>query len=502
MTAPNAITPYDQLAQHQRELSALGNAAGILSWDRETMMPKGAADGRAEQLATLSAVMHRMATDSKVGDLIANAANQNGLNEWQRRNVALIKRSFEKQQALPESLVTRISRAESESLLKWEAAKEANDWTVWLPAFTELLAASRDANTIIGEKFGLTPYDAALDGFEMGNRLATIQPMFAELEAFLRDLLPKAMEHQAKARVDGDLSGNYPADKQKELCLQVMQALGFDANRGRLDVSVHPFCGGADGDVRITTRYRTDEFAPALFGLVHETGHALYELSRPAEYAFQPVGGALGMMVHESQSLLMEMQVGQSIEFLTWVTPLITAVFPALAGRISPALVRQELCAVNPSLIRVDADEVTYPLHIILRTEIESQLMNGTMAAKDARDAWMSGMQRLLGVTPPDDKKGILQDVHWPSAALGYFPCYTQGAILAAQLFQAALQAHPSIRSEIGQGKFTTLTTWLRDNIHSQGSLYEASQLIQRATGQPLSLEPYKSHLRARYLGE
>ena len=498
-----ADTPYQQLEAARRTIKSLIDVSGMLSWDRDTMMPPGAAEGRTAQQEAVAVATHAASTAPKLGEILAAATAQPELDDWQRRNVELSQRDYDLMTALPDDLIARKTRAVGRSHASWLAARDANDWTVWLSDFEEIVAVTREIGGLRGAKAGITPYDACLDEYEQGNRMADIQPLFAELESFLRDVIPAIQDRQVGLPT-GFKNKIFPIAQQEALCRQVMRALGYDENHGRLDTTVHPFCGEVTGDVRICTRYDEMDFTPALFGLIHETGHALYEQKKPAAQSgtwfMQPVGFNLGMMIHESQSLLMEMQVGCSTGFLGWVAPLAAHVFGLSGDIITPACLAAQLQHVQPSLIRTAADEVTYPLHIILRTKLESQLINGGLEARHVRDAWNTGMEETLGVTVPDDKHGCLQDVHWPEGLIGYFPCYTQGAIAAAAFFAKAKQDVPGIEDGIAAGNFKPLTDWLYTNIHLQGSRYTAPELIRRVTGAPLSLEPFKQHIRARYL--
>jgi carboxypeptidase Taq len=295
-------------------------------------------------------------------------------------------------------------------------------------------------------------------------------------------------------------------EEQRALGLELMRRLGFDFKRGRLDVSHHPFCGGVPEDVRITTRFDEGDFAKALMGVLHETGHAKYEQNLPRAYLGQPVGRARGMSTHESQSLLLEMQVCRSAEFAQFSAPHIRAAFPGAAALTPAAFTPENLyllsTRVRPGYIRVDADEVTYPLHIMLRYRIERAVLGDSLVLADLPGAWNEGMRALLGLTPPDDRLGCLQDIHWPSGGWGYFPTYTLGAMTAAQVFDAANRAEPEILPAIGRGDFAPLVGWLRANIHGQGSRWETDELLTRATGRPLDAAVFKAHLRRRYAGE
>ncbi|HYM33647.1 MAG TPA: hypothetical protein VEU47_20270, partial [Candidatus Cybelea sp.] len=296
------------------------------------------------------------------------------------------------------------------------------------------------------------------------------------------------------------LPGPFPVETQRALGLKFMTALGFDFEHGRLDVSLHPFTGGVADDVRITTRYADSDFARALMGVLHETGHALYELGLPNDWRHQPVGYARGMVLHESQSLLIEMQVCRSAEFLNYATPHIREAFGGDGAAWSQENLAAHSGRVERGLIRVDADEVTYPLHVVLRYRLERAMLAGDLQIADLPGAWTEGMRELLGVTPPDDRDGCMQDIHWPSGTFGYFPTYTLGAIAAAQLFDAARKADPAIVPGITRGDFRPLLAWLRVNVHGLGSLYGTDDVLRRATGAPLGVAAFKAHLERRYL--
>ena len=325
--------------------------------------------------------------------------------------------------------------------------------------------------------------------------------MFADLESFLPGFLEEALDAQAR-RPDPVLpDGPFPVDTQRALGMRFMRTLGFDFDRGRLDVSLHPFCGGTSRDVRITTRYDTADFTSALMGVLHETGHALYEMGLPDEWIGQPAGEARGMSLHESQSLLIEMQVCRSRPFLEYAAPIAREAF----GGLGPAWEADNFVAlyqrIGRGLIRVDADEVTYPLHVILRYRLERAMIAGDLAVADLPGAWNDGMKRLVGVTPTTNREGCLQDIHWYDGAWGYFPTYTLGAMTAAQIFDAARRADPAIPDGIAHGDFAPLLNWLRANVHGKGSLLSTGEILTGATGRPLDAAVFKAHLRERYLG-
>jgi carboxypeptidase Taq len=356
----------------------------------------------------------------------------------------------------------------------------------------------------LSDNLKLGKYDALLDGFEPGGRRARIDVVFADLRGYLPGFIQRALEKQRSEKVVAP-KGPFAVERQRWLGLEAMKRVGFDFTHGRLDVSHHPFCGGVPRDVRITTRYDEKDFTTSFMGVLHETGHAKYEQGLPAEWLDQPVGKARSMSVHESQSLLQEMQVSRSPAFIQFVTPLIQQAFPEAAAAQPDAFSVENLVRlytrVRPGYIRVDADEATYPCHIILRYELETKLIEGEMQVRDIPEAWDAGMRELLGLTTKDNfKDGCMQDVHWPAGLFGYFPTYTLGALTAAQLFAAVRRDHPSVDDQIARGEFGPLNTWLRDKVWSRGSLLETDDLLTEATGAPLSTAAFKAHVERRYL--
>lgn len=494
-------TAYARLEQRFRRLNALSEAQAVLHWDMSTVMPRGGHEARSEQLAELSAVHHGILTASETSDLVAAAeAEADSLDDWQRANLREIKRSVTKATALTEDLVTRLSRASTTCEAVWREARADNDFKAVQPLVSTLLDLVREQAQMKSEALGLGLYDALLDDYEPGGRSAEIDVVFGELEGFLPGFLGEVLEHQAKSPKVILPDGPFPEEKQKALGQRFMEMLGFDFQHGRLDVSLHPFCGGTPDDVRITTRYDDNDFTSALMGVLHETGHAMYERGLPKDWRGQPVGHALGMSVHESQSLLIEMQVCRSKTFLNYAAPIMVEAF----GGTGPAWDADNLfrlyTQVDRSFIRVDADEVTYPAHVILRYRLEKALIEGDMEIPDLPGAWNDGMERLLGIRPPTDTLGCLQDIHWYDGAWGYFPTYTLGAMTAAQLYAAARDQDASIEPAIGRGDFAPLMAWLRENVHGKGSLVSAKELLISATGKPLDPKVFENHLRTRYL--
>lgn len=498
------MTAYQTLERHFRRLSALRDALGILAWDTETVMPAGAADGRSEQLAALRLVAHGILTDPRVGDWLHEAeSGRRALDGWQAANLREMRRQHVHAAAVPGDLVEANSKAVSRCEMIWRDARARSDFAMLLPSLAEVLDRQREIAAAKAGALGCTPYDALLDEYEPGARSERIDALFAELEAFLPAFLPQVLDAQARRSPVLEPEGPFPVEAQQALATRLMGTLGFDFARGRLDVSLHPFCGGATGDVRITTRYAEHDYTAALMGVLHETGHALYEQGRPAAWAGQPVGEARGMALHESQSLLVEMQACRSRPFLDYAAPLVRDAFNAEGLAWEPANLHRLYTRVRPGFIRVDADEVTYPAHVVLRYRLEKALIAGRMALRDLPEAWNDGMKQLLGLDVPEDRLGCLQDIHWPGGAWGYFPTYTLGAMAAAQLFEAACAAEPDLLQGIGRGDFGPLVSWLRANVHAQGSFHPSTDaLLAQATGRPLDAEVYRRHLRRRYLEE
>ena len=497
------MTPYRGLEDRFSRLAALEGAAGILGWDAQTLMPDGAAEARADQLAILRGLAHDILTAPETAEALAAAALDGPVNTddpWPAANLREMRRAHTHAAAVPRDLVEASSRAESRAEMVWREARRDADFSRLAPHLAEVLALQREIGAAKGAVLGLDPYDALLDGYDPGMRRAVIDPLFSDLSDWLPPLIEAARARQAAEPAPLPLEGPFPVDAQRDLGLALMRALGFDFARGRLDISLHPFCGGATDDVRITTRYDAADFSRALMGVLHETGHALYEQGRPAAWRHQPVGAARGMSLHESQSLIVEMQACRARPFFTFLAPLLREAFGRAGPEWEPDNLHRLHTRVEPGFIRVDADEATYPAHILLRYRLETAMIAGDLAVADLPGAFDDGMRDLLGLTVPDDRLGCLQDIHWPSGAWGYFPTYTLGALAAAQLFRAARSAVPALPACLASGDFAPLRDWLRTNVHATGSLLGTDALMERATGAVLGTGAFRAHLEARYL--
>ena len=493
-------TPYHQLEDRFRKMDALSGALSMLHWDMAAMMPPGGADSRAEQLATLTALIHSQITDPAVPDLLDAAEADQHLDPWQQANLREMRRAWVHEAAIDADLVEALSRAGSTCETIWRAARANADWKQVLPSLEEVLNLVRQVAEAKAEKLGVGPYDALLDEYEPDGRSEVIDTIFDDLAAFLPDFLDDVLTHQGAQPAPIAPSGPFAKDLQKKLGETFMAQLGFDFDHGRLDESHHPFCGGTYDDVRLTTRYDENEFASALMGILHETGHALYDQGLPNAWRGQPVGKDRGMSIHESQSLLIEMQVCRSPEFLHYAAPKMREAFSGSGEAWETANLARLATQVKKDFIRVDADEVTYPAHVILRYELEKAAIAGDLKLTDLPGAWNDGMERLLGIRPPNDRLGCLQDIHWYGASWGYFPTYTLGAMTAAQLFTAANAANPDIKPSIAEGNFAPLMAWLRENVHGKGCLLSSADLLKEASGETLNAKYFKAHLKARYL--
>ena len=495
-------TAYLALEDQFARIADVEQALGLLGWDRAVMMPTGSSTDRGNQAATLGGIAHGMITDPKVGDWLAEAdAAKTGLSPQQRANLHEMQRLHAHATAVPQALVEAHSRACTRSEMLWREARQQANFEMLRPALEEVLNLTIQQAEAKAAALGCSAYEAMLDTYDPGLKPAVIDALFDDLTGFLPGFLAEVQEHQARQDVPAHPTGPYPVAAQEALGRKLMAAAGFDFNRGRLDVSTHPFCGGAGPhDIRITTRYNEADFTSALMGVMHETGHALYEAGLPDDLIRQPVGNARGMTMHESQSLLMEMQACRSEGFMQFLAPLVRESFGGDAGNWSAETLHYHYTRVAPGFIRVDADEVTYPAHVILRYRLERAMIAGDLAIADLPGAWAEGMQELLGITPPNDGVGCLQDIHWPDGAFGYFPTYTLGALTAAQLFAAIRRDLPGLDDDLARGEFGNLLAWLRKHVHGRGSETDTMTIIADATGSTLSTEAFKTHLRTRYL--
>ena len=484
-------TAYARLQNRFARIATVGEASSILGWDAATMMPAGGGAARGDQLAVLAGIAHGMLTDATTADDLAGAKAD---GEWAQTNLALMRHAHIRATALPADLVEARERANSACEKIWRIARADDDFAAVAPALAEVLNLTRQTAQALAPVVSLAPYDALMDGYQPGVTAADVTPVFAQYAAWLDDALPRALALQDAT--PAPLTGDFAAAAQEALCRQLAARAGLEEFHARLDRSTHPFCGGTPTDIRITTRYDETDPGRAIMGVLHETGHALYERGLPSAYARQPVGEAAGMGVHESQSLIIEMQACRGDAYLGWLGTQMQVAFGGGGYGNLARLWRR----VGRTLIRVDADEMTYPAHVILRFRLEQALIAGDLAVHDLPGAWADGLHGLLGVRPANDREGCLQDIHWYDGAFGYFPSYTLGAMAAAQLMAAARAAVPDIDAALGQGDLRPLLGWLRAHVHAHGARLGYNDLLRHATGSPLDPAAFERHLTNRYL--
>jgi carboxypeptidase Taq len=491
-------TAYADLSHTFTRLYRFRHLASIAGWDHSAIMPPKGNDARAAAMAELGVLMHNMLTDATLKKKL-DTAEQENLQPIERANLREMKRSWESANLLPASLVEQMSLASSKCEHAWRTQRPANDWKGLAENLREVVRLAREQAKLLAAAKGTTRYDALMDLYEPGMTSKKVEAIFADVKTWLPDLIAKAQKKQSSENVITPV-GTFATEKQKALGLAVMKHLQFDFDGGRLDVSTHPFCGGVPEDVRITTRYREDDFAQSLMGIIHETGHARYEQNLPRALVDQPVGVARSMGIHESQSLSFEMQLARSKPFLKLIAPLIRE---HLGDQ--PAFTAENLgklyTRVKPGFIRVDADEACYPAHVILRFEIERALMDGEIEVDDIPALWDEKMMKYLGVnTKGNFRNGPMQDMHWPGGAFGYFPSYTLGAMYAAQYFATMRKLHPDLDQKIEAGNLAPIFDWLNANIWSKASELSTDELVSRATGEALNPKHFRAHLEARYL--
>jgi carboxypeptidase Taq len=506
LTAPSIglshvkATPlYQQLATHYQRLHRLEHLAAIAGWDRAANMPPAGHAARTAALAEMASLTHSLRIDPTVHGKIKEA-EQEDLCDMQRANLREIERSFARATALPDRLVQAKENATSVCEHAWRTQRPANDWRGFSTNLRKVVDLAREEATLLSQTMGLPKYDALMDLYEPGMTGAAVERVFNDMRVWLPGLIDRVIEQQAQ-QTTVPAVGPFAVDQQRALCERVMLLLGFDFNAGRLDVSTHPFTGGVPEDVRMTTRYGADDFLQSLMGTVHETGHGRYEQNLPRDWLGQPVSQARSMGIHESQSLAFEMQLGAHPGFAKLLAPMLRDAFGDQAA-FDPNNLWKLMTRVKRGLIRVDADEVTYPAHVILRFDIERALIEGTMQVDDIPAAWDAGMKLLLGVnTRGNYTDGPMQDVHWAGGAFGYFPSYTLGAMYAAQWFATMRRAMPDLDAHINNGNLQPVFVWLQQNIWQHASRWPTDELALRVSGETLNPAHFKAHLEQRYLG-
>jgi carboxypeptidase Taq len=491
------MSAYASLEQRFERWHLLRSATDLLDWDAATMLPTASAELRGAQMGALRVAATELMQHPSTRDLLDAAEQTPPEAPLARKNLHQMRRAWVHAAALPVALVDAHARALSASEMCWRAARRDADFARFAPHLETVLGLTREIAAHKAEALGVSPYDALLDEYEPGGRAERLDAIFGVLSRALPALLDRVVERQ-RAWPAPRAPRRFTPAEQTRLSRALAERIGFDFSRGRLDVSTHPFCGGASEDVRLTTRYDEADFVSGMMSVLHELGHAMYEQGLPRPWLRQPVGRAPSMALHESQSLLVEMQASRRPETVAFLHHTATEALGDLG--IDEAELLRGLTRVERGFIRVEADEVSYPLHVLLRYRLERALLGGDLAPRDLPQAWNDGMKELLGVTPPDDRLGCLQDIHWPCGAFGYFPTYTLGAIAAAQIFGAATASDPALVPALARGDFAPLFAFLRPKVHERGASATVDELLVDVSGRPLTPEALLDHLEARYL--
>lgn len=494
---------YETFIAKVREIKTLNSIGAVLNWDQETQMPPKAANMRADQLASISGLAHEKLVSDEMGELLDKLSASSELSETERANVREVRRIFDREKRVPTELVQELAKTQSLAHEAWINARKNSDFARFAPSLEKIIQLRRKAATLIGGKQvegrPEALYDVLLDEYEPGAKVKDIEPVFTALRQELVPLVAKIKSSEKKPR---SLEGRFPAQKQREFGAMIARDMGFDFEAGRLDVSAHPFCTSFSPlDVRITTRYDESDFSGSLFGIMHETGHALYEQGFEAKNTFTPLAEAVSMGIHESQSRLWENLVGRSRPFWTHYYSKLQNAFPEALSKLSLEDFYGAINVVEPSLIRVEADEVTYNLHILLRFELERAIIADEISVSVLPELWNRKMEEYLGVRPKNDAEGVLQDIHWSMGAFGYFPTYTLGNLYAAQFFSAATRDIADLSGRMGRGELLPLREWLRDKIHRHGAMYRADDLCRRVTGTSLDAKHFVEYLKGKFGG-
>ncbi|MFK7759424.1 MAG: carboxypeptidase M32 [Phycisphaerales bacterium] len=502
MTTATLPKHYTDLCNHMHELGTLGSVSALVGWDQETYMPKGGASARANQSSLLARLLHERATSSKLGELLAQCEADSDLNDPNTEhgaNLREMRSDYDKATKLPSDLVASLAKAQSEAQDIWKAARASNDFASFVPALTKVMDLTKEKAQCLRTADHAELYDTLLDEYEPRAKASEIEAVFTPLRDRLSSFIAELASNGTAPRVDF-LHREIPTEKQHAFGQAVTAAFGFDYGRGRLDTTTHPFCSGfGPGDTRMTTRYSPTNFPDAIGSTMHECGHGLYEQGLPKEQGLfgTPLTSAISLGIHESQSRMWENMVGRSQAFWTWALPLANKHFDGAYSDIDVDTFTKAMNTATPSFIRVESDESTYNLHVMLRFELERAMISGDLAIKDLPDAWNAKFKDFLGLDVPDNAHGCLQDVHWSFGLVGYFPTYTLGNLYAAQMWETINEQIPDLDSQIAQGEFSALLTWTREHIHQHGRRYSASETIERATGKPLGADPLMRHLES-----
>jgi carboxypeptidase Taq len=487
---------YEEYRQHLRKIADVKYATAVLQWDQETYMPINGASFRAQQIATLSELAHELFTATRFKNVLQELLSAEGLSPEQQKNVSLTWYDFTQQEKLSAAFVRELSEAVSKSFQSWIAARKENSFTVFEKDLSRLVVLKKQEAGLLG--YEQHPYNALLNQYERGCTVALLDTVFAELQPPLVTLLDKIKN---RPQVNSDFLHQYFSKQaQWDFGMNMLKQLGFDASSGRQDISEHPFTTNfSNKDVRVTTRIDEHDFSNMTWSCIHECGHALYEQGLPESEYGLPLGEYTSLSMHESQSRLWENNVGRSAACWHFFYPLLANFFPEQLKHVSPEAFFRAINKVAPSLIRTEADELTYHFHVLIRYRLEKGLIDESLSVKDVPAFWNEQYKKLLGVTVPDDKRGCLQDVHWSHGSFGYFPTYSLGSFYAAQFFSAAEKQVPDLKAEIRNGQFQPLLTWLRTHIHAHGRRYTSEELCKRITGEPLKIDYFLQYVLDKY---
>ena len=493
-------TQYEALLEKVYEINDIGKALAVLSWDKEVNMPPGGLTARIQQMTTLSRFNHMLSTSDEMGALIENAAaelNGAAYDSNEASLLRLLRRNYEEARKLPPEFVTRSAQVSGQAHAAWVKARADNDFATFQPWLEQVVELCQEMAELYG--YEDEKYDALLDKYELGMKTADVRAIFDAVKAELVPLR-QAIAERGTAVDDSIVHQPFDVETQKEFARYITNVVGYDFTRGHLGTVVHPFATSfSRDDARITTRWYPDFLNPSLFGALHESGHAMYEQGTHPDLARTPLARGTSLGIHESQSRMFENLVGRSLGFWQAHYPKLQSLFPEQLGQRTAEDFYRAINKDQPSYIRVEADELTYNFHIILRFELEQAMLNGELAARDLPAAWNAKMEELLGVVPPTDSQGCLQDVHWTRPGFGYFPTYALGNLYGAQFFETAVAQSPAILDELNQGQTTRLLAWLRENIHQHGRKFTPGELVERVTGQPLSHAAFMRYAKTKF---
>lgn len=491
---------YEKLLSLIKEVYLLNSCMALLDWDEKTYIPKGGVEHRGNQLAFLAGTRHEKFTSPEIGNLLKQLEESplfGKPDSFEVANIREIKHAYDKLVKVPKALVEELTRVTTIAHGVWAEARQKSDFSLFLPYLEKIIKLKREQAEAVG--YEKDPYDALLDDFEPGATIEKVARVFADFRQELVELV-KAIADSGKRPDASILVRDFPVDRQERFGKEVARAIGYDFEKGRLDITVHPFCTGiGPGDVRITTRYNPKHFGQAFFGILHEAGHGIYEQGLdPGRYG-TPGGDSVSLGIHESQSRMWENLVGRSRSFWKHFFPKAQTIYPEALGDIKFEDFYFAINEVVPSFIRVEADEVTYNLHILVRFEIEQAFFSGDLLPKDVPSAWNEKFKSYFGLLPPDDAKGCLQDVHWSMGYIGYFPTYSLGNLYSTQFFNQAKKELGNLDEQFARGEFTNLKEWLKGKIHRQGQRYRAEKLVEVVTGKPLSHRHLMDYLKTKY---